>query len=877
LAQDSSPPHGNSSRTDAVVGANVVIAPGRSVPNAIILIRQGRIIALGSEVSIPAEAQRWDVTGKTIYPGFIDAYGELDVPLASLDEREQAGEVQRPAAHFNPRVAPQRRAEAWYQPDAAQLRRWRTQGFVARLVAPTGAVIQGTSCLVSTADPDRRRWLLQPTTALHLRLKPPRRGYHVGYPTSPMGTMALVRQSFLDAEWYFRTRQRDDWPLEPPRFSAAIDALARHVQSDKLVIIDAPDELYLLRADRLAREFGLNAAIGGSGEEYQRLAAVRQTGRTVIVPLAFPPAPPVDTPEAALNAPLERLLHWNVAPENPARLVRAGVPICLTAHGLSSVDNFLSALRQAVRRGLSPDDALRALTIAPAELLGVADRLGTLAVGKQASFIVADGDLFTSTSRVREVWIDGQRNETSEVQFQDGGSQKRLATESATQSSAQPAMFEVNYPLGAWGRSDEAPPPQQTVLFRDATIWTSGPNGVFQRGSVLISDGRIAAVGSDIKPPAGTLVIDARGKHLTAGLIDCHSHIATDGGLTEAGRTSTGEVRIADYLDDEDVDIYRQLAAGVTCVNLLPGSDNTICGQSQVIKLRWGQRADALVMSDAPPGMKFALGENARQSNWDEDFTARYPQTRMGVEQLLVDAFRAASAYRRQWDNWRRDELWPPPRVDLELEALAEVLAGKRRIHCHAYRQDEMLALVRTCAALGIPQGTFHHALEGYKIADVLASHQAMASIFADWWGFKFEAYDGIPYNGAMLRRAGVLVSINSDDAELARRLHVEAAKVMKYGGLSASEALDMVTINPARQLGIDAFVGSLEVGKQADLVLWSGSPLSALSLCEQTWIDGRKYFDREDDQRQRIEAERKKAALIQRVLAERHDVERSQ
>jgi imidazolonepropionase-like amidohydrolase len=856
----------------AIVGARIVASPEETIDNATLVIRQDGIIALGEGLPPPAGAQVWDLSGKTIYAGFIDALAELPMPLAddvALGE-ESVARVRPIVAHHNPRVAPQRRAERWYQPVADEHRCLRNQGFVARLVAPTGAVIHGESCLVSTASPGRP-WLLESRAALHVQLKPPRRGYHVGYPTSPMGAMALVRQSFLDAQWYAAARSSEeiDWLLPPPRVQPALEVLARYLESQKLVIIDAVDELYLQRADRLAREFSLNAAVCGSGEEYQRLKAVRQTGRTVIVPLDFPGEPHVETPEAALDVSLARLLHWDLAPENPARLAQAGVPMCFTTRGLTEVADFLDALRLAVFRGLDAKDALRALTITPAQLLGVGDRLGTLTVGKRASFVVADGDLFTANGRIVAIWVDGHRYETVEDEDTEA---TQGPTRQRTAASLHPkALFDVNYPLGSWGRDDEAAPPTETVLFRNATIWTCGPQGIIEGGSVLIGDGRVVAVGRDITAPDDARVIDATGKHLTPGLIDCHSHIATDGGLTEAGRTSTGEVRIADYLDDEDIEIYRQLASGVTCVNVLPGSDNTICGQSQVIKLRWGERSEALAMAEAPPGMKFALGENAKQSNWGDDFTSRYPQTRMGVEQLLLDAFRAAAAYRRQWENWQREPRGPAPRVDLELEALAEVLAGQRRIHCHAYRQDEMLMLLRTCSALNIPMGTFHHALEGYKVADVLAAQRAGASVFSDWWAFKFEALDGIPFNPAMLKRAGVLVSINSDDAELARRLHLEAAKAMKYGGLPASDALTMVTINPARQLGIDQVVGSLEAGKHADLAVWSSSPLSTLAICEQTWVDGRRYFDRQQDLRKRQEAERKKAALVQRVLEKRH------
>jgi N-acetylglucosamine-6-phosphate deacetylase len=385
---------------------------------------------------------------------------------------------------------------------------------------------------------------------------------------------------------------------------------------------------------------------------------------------------------------------------------------------------------------------------------------------------------------------------------------------------------------------------------------------------VLVESGKIVAVGRDIEVPQDAVVIDATGKHVTPGIIDCHSHIATDGGVNETGQTITAEVRIGDFIDHQDINIYRQLAGGVTCANILHGSANTIGGQNQVIKFRWGLLPGELKFASAPPGIKFALGENVKQSNWGDGSHSRYPQTRMGVEQLVRDAFQAAIEYRRVWNEWRRSKTGLPPRVDLELEALSEVLAGQRLIHCHAYRQDEILALLRTCDAFGVRIATFQHILEGYKVADVMAKHGVGGSSFSDWWAFKFEVYDAIPYNGALLRDAGVLVSFNSDDAELGRRLNLEAAKAMKYGGVPEAEALKFVTLNPARQLGIDKHVGSLEAGKDADLVVWNHSPLSTYTRCEQTWVDGRPYFDRSADQTLRKELADHRTQLIQRILA---------
>jgi imidazolonepropionase-like amidohydrolase len=329
----------------------------------------------------------------------------------------------------------------------------------------------------------------------------------------------------------------------------------------------------------------------------------------------------------------------------------------------------------------------------------------------------------------------------------------------------------------------------------------------------------------------------------------------------------TAEVRIGDFIDANDVTIYRQLAGGLTTSNILHGSANPIGGQNQVIKLRWGSLPEAMKFDKSPAGIKFALGENVKQSNWGSNYTTRYPQTRMGVEQIMRDAFVAAREYQARHDAWAAQHAGLPPRRDLELDAVAEILAGDRWIHCHSYRQDEILALLRTLEEFGIQIGTLQHILEGYKVDDAMAKHGAMASSFSDWWAYKFEVYDAIPYNGALMHNAGVNVSFNSDDRELARHMNQEAAKAVKYGDVPLAEALKFVTLNPAMQLRIEAYVGSITPGKHADLVVWSGPPLSNFSRAEQTWIDGRKYFDRADETRQRRATRDMRATLVQKIL----------
>lgn len=417
------------------------------------------------------------------------------------------------------------------------------------------------------------------------------------------------------------------------------------------------------------------------------------------------------------------------------------------------------------------------------------------------------------------------------------------------------------YPFGPFGF--ERPPLQRAVLFKGATVWTCAAAGILDSTDVLIRDGKIVAIGRGLH--GGDTIIDARGKHLTPGIIDEHSHIAISRGVNEGTHAVTAEVEIGRVINPDDINLYRQLAGGVTTTHLLHGSANPIGGQLQVIKLRWGEDAEGLKSSGAPPTIKFALGENVKQSNWGDRYTIRYPQTRMGVEEIMRDVFRAALEYERaQRDTQQRGI---PFRRDLQLETIMEILRGKRFIHCHSYVQSEILMLMRLAEEFGFRVQTFTHILEGYKVAREMKEHGATASSFADWWAYKFEVYDAIPHNPTIMAEQGVVTSVNSDDAEMGRRLNQEAAKSIKYDGMRQEDALKMCTINPALQLKVDSRVGSIEVGKDADIVLWSGNPLSNYSRVEQTYVDGRCYFDRGIDEQLRQRDRQLRAVLEQRAL----------
>ncbi len=429
--------------------------------------------------------------------------------------------------------------------------------------------------------------------------------------------------------------------------------------------------------------------------------------------------------------------------------------------------------------------------------------------------------------------------------------------------------FQATSPRDTAAWKNTTPEQPDAVLVRGATIWTSGPDGVLENADLLIKKGKIAKIGKGLNAPRNGVVIDGSGKHVTAGLIDAHSHSAIVGGVNEGSNVTTAEVRIGDVVNSDSIHIYRQLAGGLTTANLLHGSANSIGGQNAVIKLRWGALPEEMKIRGAPEGIKFALGENPKQSNFFNSENPRYPATRAGVERSIRERFEAAVDYRKAWEAHAADPTSVPPKRDLQLDALVEIMDGKRLVHSHSYRADEIVMLLRVAEDFGFAVASFQHVLEGYKVADELAAGNAGASTFSDWWAYKFEVIDAIPYNGAIMWDRDVVVSFNSDSSDLARRMNTEAAKAVRYGGVPEAEALKFVTLNPAIQLGIDDRVGSREKGKDADFVVWSGHPLSTYSICEQTWIDGRKYFDRDEDlvAREAIATERQE--LLAKVRAE--------
>jgi imidazolonepropionase-like amidohydrolase len=443
----------------------------------------------------------------------------------------------------------------------------------------------------------------------------------------------------------------------------------------------------------------------------------------------------------------------------------------------------------------------------------------------------------------------------------------------------------VPYPFSAYGSTLAAGPanfrdrfvaekkPYSALLIKNVTVWTNTADSILNNVDVLIVDNRISKIGKSLTAPASAKIIDGTGRHLSAGIIDEHSHIALTHGVNEGTQASSAEVRMGDVINPEDINIYRQLSGGVVAAQLLHGSANPIGGQSAIIKLRWGMGAEDLKITGARPFIKFALGENVKQSNWGDHNVVRFPQSRMGVEQVFFDFFTRAKAYEMQKQaalkSGAKGKL-VQPRKDLELEALSEIILSKRFITCHSYVQSEINMLMHVADSFGFKVNTFTHILEGYKVADKMKAHGVAASTFSDWWAYKNEVLEAIPYNAAILNKMGIVTAINSDDAEMARRLNQEAAKCVKYGGLSEVAALKLVTLNPAIMLRLDADMGSIAEGKSADVVLWSDNPLSVYAKADYTIIDGVIYFDRQEDAKKRKEIQAERARLVNLMLAEK-------
>lgn len=512
----------------------------------------------------------------------------------------------------------------------------------------------------------------------------------------------------------------------------------------------------------------------------------------------------------------------------------------------SSASLFIGSDTTEVKGKISVNDGQVVMGFKPVDSLNF--------VGFKLAGLRRDKDLFGTGT-------DGDGNQVVwSASFKNGLDDKKKK-ERAEDEWKQ--VSNITYPNRGYGW--EKLPASEAVLIKNATVWTNTEEGVVEGCDVLIKDGLIAGVGRGLTG-GGAKEIDAKGKHVTPGIIDEHSHMAIQGGVNEGSHNVSAEVSIADVINPEDVNIYRQLAGGVTTSQLLHGSANPIGGQSAIIKLRWGRSAEEMKFAEAPGFIKFALGENVKQSNWGDKFRSRYPQSRTGVQQVYIDAFAAAKKYKSDWTAFADGGTGAGPRPDLQMDCLVEILDGKRHITCHSYRQSEINMLMKTSEQMGFKVNTFTHILEGYKVADKMKEYGVHASTFSDWWAYKYEVIDAIPHNASLLNEVGVNTMINSDDREMARRLNQEAAKAIKYGGASEEDALKMVTLNPAKALHIDKYVGSIAPKKHADIVIWDDHPLSVYAKVEKTFVDGICYYDSERDKKLREAIKKEKSELIAKI-----------
>lgn len=941
--------------TYAFTHAEVHVNPQTTLTNATLLVKGNKIISVGTNVTVPKDAIVTDLKGKHIYAGFIDLYSNYGVPTPKRSEWKpgpQISSAKTGAFGWNEAIHPEINASEMFTNDSKAAEELRANGFTTVLTHQQDGIMRGSGVLVNVTDEPETKAILNPEAAAFLSFS--KGTSRQNYPSSLMGSIALLKQTYLDADWYAKAKHRDFTDLS----LQSVNALKTLPQ-----IFDVGDKYGILRADLIGDAFNMQYVFKGNGDEYARAKEIKQTGATVIIPLDFPKAYDVSDPYDATMVDLAELKHWEYAPANAKVLADNNIKFAITTSDLKDGKEFLPNLKKAVKYGLPAEKALAALTQTPAQLIGEANRLGAIKIGYLANFIITSDDIFTE-GEMLSTWVGGKafvqkaiddsdytgvydlsinnynyELHITEVKEQlkaqllltvanDSGSvdtnmvdaklmiENNLVSmnfesedvalkgmirlsgllkdngrlwigsgksaeafdlkwkaewkstidkkEKKKEEKTMPALGPIWMPNMAYGF--EELPTQQTVLIKNTTVWTNEAEGKLENTDVLVLNGKINRIGKNLSYPNATIV-DGKGKHLTAGIIDEHSHIAISKGVNEGSQASSAEVSIADVVNPDDVNIYRQLAGGVTAAQLLHGSANPIGGQSALIKMRYGSTPEDMKIKGADGYIKFALGENVKQANWGDYNTVRFPQTRMGVEQVYYDHFIRAKEYEKAWSEYNRNRTGTPPRKDLELEILLEILNKKRFVTCHSYQQGEINMLMHVADSMGFNINTFTHILEGYKVADKMKEHGVGGSTFSDWWAYKFEVNDAIPYNGALLHSQGVVTAFNSDDAEMGRRLNQEAAKAVKYGGVSEEEALKFVTLNPAKLLHLDKQMGSIKVGKDADMVLWTDHPLSVYAKPEKTMVDGRILFDLAIDKQKRAAMEKERERIIQLML----------
>ena len=924
----------------ALTNATIYVTPTEVIKKGTLLIKDGKVVEVGKSVKIPKGTITTDLDGKSIYPSFIDIYTEFGLPKPKRAPRGRVTQYEpsREGYYWNDHIRPDTNPIENFKFDNRKAKDMINAGFGVVNTHLHDGIIRGNGLIVALSPNSSNAYrILDQKSAQFLSFNKSRKS-NQAYPSSRMGAMALLRQTYLDADWYAKGNMENK--------DLALEALNRN--KDLVQIFETDNWLDATRADKVGDEFNIQYTIVGSGDEYERIADIKALNANFIIPINFSNAYDVSNPLLAQQISLRDMRKWNQEPSNLSVLSKNGVNFALTTRSLKSVKSFHKNLQKAIKYGFDKEKALASLTTIPASILGKTD-IGNLKKGSYANFLITSGDIFDAKTTMYENWVLGDKNVINDMNIKDitgdymlsvnnknydlsitgkgakqtgslklndkkvkskfsfkddwisiilneedgytrltgkvinaanvmqgtaydtegnesswsasqkmqKGANKKEASKNKKKSD-DITVVPVSYPNLGFGNYTQ--PKTETILIKNVTVWTSEDAGILENTDVLLEDGKISKIGKDLKSRRAT-VIDGTGKHLTAGIVDEHSHIAASS-INEGAQNSSAEVTIEDVVDPTDINIYRNISGGTTSAQILHGSANPIGGRSAIIKLKWGENAEGMIYKNTPKFIKFALGENVKQSRSANG--VRFPQTRMGVEQLFVDYFTRAKEY----DALKKSG--KPYRKDIEMEVIAEILNKERFISCHSYVQSEINMLMKVTERFNFNVNTFTHILEGYKVADKMAEHGVGGSTFSDWWAYKYEVNDAIPFNAAIMHNAGVTVAINSDDREMSRRLNQEAAKTIKYGGLSELEAWKTVTINPAKLLHIDDRVGSIKEGKDADVVLWSNHPMSIYAKVEKTIIEGKVYFDKEEDKKKRKAIAEEKSQLITMMLNEK-------
>ena len=900
----------------AFTHAHIFVDANTELSNATLLVQDNKILDVGNQVNIPDDAIVIDLDGEYIYPGFIlmdSDYGLSDVPKKApftFFGKEIMDSTTPGAVNTNEAIKASYQAINEFNHDSKQAKTLRKLGFTAVLTSKHDGIMRGTSTLVSLNDNAEQSSIIQSQQAFHLSFN--KGSSKQLYPISLMGASALLRQTWLDAQWY--DDGKEDY--------TDLDLQAVNNNKSKLHIFEVKNWQQALLAKKLAKEFNKNIVLKTSGDSYKHIDAIKKLKSSLIVPLSFPKTPDVNDELDAWNVSLDKMLEWQAAPYNLLYLNKNGIDFAVIPNEEKA---FFKDIQKVIDKGLPKSAMLAALTSAPAKILSNKN-LGHLRKGAYANFIITQGEIFDKEGKIIENWVAGKKysinerslinsgkyqltigtnkheltitNKAGKLSFKNPNKDDKtkydanivngfvafkikkdddstqllglVAKNSMHNIPGQEPTWSVErvsdidnknekksnkkeknesvpiipQPFSAYGLHQAST--DSSFLIKNSTVWTNEKEGNLVETDVLIKGGKIVKIGKNIQAKVDK-TIDGTGMHLTAGIIDEHSHIALLSVNDIA--TNSSMVRMQDALDSDDINIYRNLSGGVTAAQLLHGSANPLGGQSAIIKMRWGATGDELLIKDAAPFIKFALGENVKRSRSQQ--SVRYPLTRMGVEQVYRDAFSNALAYEKEWKSYNKlaksaKKKTSAPRRDLMMEATLEIINKERFITCHSYVQSEINMLMKVADDYDFKVNTFTHILEGYKVADKMLDHGVGASTFADWWSYKWEVNYAIPYNASIMTKVGVTTAINSDDAEMSRRLNQEAAKSVKYGGLSETEALKLVTLNPAKLLHLDDRMGSIKVGKDADIVLWTDNPMSVYAKANKTFVDGKLLFDRE-------------------------------